>query len=77
MNWKLDTNSLYIWRIEGTPFGVEKVDNAYYLPFRMWGNARVYVTAFNKELSFRSRREAMAYTEKAVRIYQGAVIEAL
>lgn len=81
MNWKLDPNDPYIWQVEGTPFGVEKIDNACYAPFRLWNNRRVYIGRYTnegrKDLTFRSRREAMAYVEEAVREYQSQIITAL
>lgn len=80
MNWKLDPNDPYIWQIEGTPYGVDNVDLDTYAPFRLWNNRRVYVGEYTsegrKDLTFRSRREAMAYVEKAVRQYQAQAIEA-
>lgn len=82
MNWKLDPNDPYIWQVEGTPFGVEKIDNACYAPFRLWGKARLYVGAFGESgkrenVLFRLRREAMDYVEKAVKEYQAQIIEAV
>lgn len=74
MNWKLDTDNPYVWQVEGTPFGVEKIDNACYAPFRLWNSNRVYVGEYTdkgrKDLAFRSRREAMAYVEEAVKEYK-------
>jgi len=70
MNWKLDTDNPYVWQGVGTPFGVEKIGNACYAPFRLWNNNRLYVGEYTdkgrKDLLFRSRREAMDYVEKAV-----------
>ena len=81
MNWKLDTDNPYVWQVEGTPFGVEKIDHAYYVPFRLWNSNRVYVGEYTdkgrKDLAFRSRREAMAYVEEAVKNYQSQIITAL
>ena len=82
MNWKLDTENPYVWQVEGTPFGVEKIDRNTYVPFRLWGKARLYVGAFGESgkrenVLFRSRREAMAYVEKAVKQYQANIIEAV
>lgn len=81
MNWKLDPNDPYVWQVEGTPFGVEKIENACYAPFRLWNKARLYVGAFGKSgkrenVLFSSRREAMTYVEKAVKEYQAQAIEA-
>lgn len=77
MNWKLDTESLYVWNVEGTPFGVEKIDGNTYAPFRLWGKARAYVTREGEPLTFGSRREAMRYVEQAVKQYQESVIVGL
>ena len=82
MNWKLDTENPYVWQVEGTPFGVEKIDHVCYAPFRLWGKARLYVGAFGESgkrenVLFRSRREAMAYVEEAVKNYQSQIITAL
>ena len=81
MNWKLDPNDPYIWQVEGTPFGVEKIDNASYAPFRLWNNNRLYVGEYTsegrKDLLFRSRREAMDYVEKAVKSYRASIITAV
>lgn len=81
MNWKLDTENPYVWQVEGTPFGVDNVSRGAYAPFRLWNNRRVYVGEYTdkgrKDLTFRSRREAMAYVEKAVKEYQSQIITAL
>ena len=77
MNWKLDTNDPYLWQIEGTPFGVEKIDRAYYVPFRLWGRERIYVTKEGEPLAFSSRREAMRYTEEKTRQYLASAIRAV
>lgn len=78
MNWKLDTENPYVWQVEGTPFGVEKIDNACYAPFRLWNNNRLYVGEYTdkgrKDLLFRSRREAFAYVEKAVSEYKSKAV---
>jgi hypothetical protein len=77
MNWKLDTISLCVWNLEGTPFGVEKIDRGAYVPFRLWGiyNARIYVTKEGKPLLFTSKDEAMRYTEEKAKQYLSTVIE--
>ena len=79
MNWKLDPNNPYLWQVEGTPFGVEKIDRATYAPFRLWNNHRVYVGQYDdqgrKELTFPSRGEAQQYVEAAVREYRARIIE--
>lgn len=81
MNWKLDPNDPYAWQVEGTPFGVDNVNLDTYAPFRLWNNRRVYVGKYTdkgrKDLTFRSRREAMDYVEKAVKEYQAQIIEAV
>jgi hypothetical protein len=81
MNWKLDPNDPYAWQVEGTPFGVDNVDLDTYAPFRLWNNRRVYVGEYTdkgrKDLTFRSRREAMDYVEKAVKEYQANIITAV
>ena len=81
MNWKLDTDNPYVWQVEGTPFGVEKIDRNTYAPFRLWGNNRLYVGEYTsegrKDLLFRSRREAMDYVEEAVKNYQSQIITAI
>lgn len=81
MNWKLDTENPYVWQVEGTPFGVEKIDRNAYAPFRLWGKARLKVGEYTeqgrKDLLFRSRREAMAYVEEAVKNYRASIIEHL
>lgn len=81
MNWKLDPNDPYAWQVEGTPFGVDNVDFDTYAPFRLWNNRRVYVGEYTEQgrtdLTFSSRREAMAYVEKAVKNYQSQIITAL
>ncbi len=81
MNWKLDPNDPYVWQVEGTPFGVEKIDRATYAPFRLWNNRRVYVGEYDdkgrKDLIFRSQREAFAYVEEAVKEYKSQIIEAV
>ena len=78
MNWKLDTNNPYVWQVEGAPFGVEKIDTAYYVPFRLWGKSRVYVGSYSErgrtDLFFTNRREAFAYVEKAVKEYLESAI---
>lgn len=81
MNWKLDPHDPYAWQVEGTPFGVDNVSRGVYAPFRLWNNRRVYVGEYTdkgrKDLTFRLRREAMAYVEKAVRQYQANIITAV
>lgn len=81
MNWQLDINNPYVWQIEGTPFGVEKIDSATYAPFRMWNKSRVYVGKYTDEgrsnLTFKSRNEAFAYVEAAVREYRASIIAAV
>jgi hypothetical protein len=81
MNWKLDPNDPYVWQVEGAPFGVDNIDLDAYAPFRLWNNRRVYVGKYTdkgrKDLTFRSRREAMDYVEEAVREYQSQIITAL
>jgi hypothetical protein len=77
MNWQLDTDYPYVWRIEGTPFGVEKIDHAYYVPFRMWGSSRVYVTKEGEPIVFGSRQGAMKYTEGRAKEYLSSVIRAV
>ena len=81
MNWKLDPNDPYAWQVEGTPFGVDNVSRNRYAPFRLWNNRRVYVGEYTEQgrtnLTFSSRREAMAYVEKAVREYQANIITAV
>ena len=81
MNWKLDPNDPYAWQVEGTPFGVDNVSRGVYAPFRLWNNRRVYIGEYTsegrKDLTFSSRREAMAYVEKAVREYQANIITAV
>jgi hypothetical protein len=78
MNWKLDTDNPYVWQVEGTPFGIEKIDHAYYVPFRLWNKARLYVGAFQagkrESVTFSSRQEAMKYVEEAVKEYQNRII---
>ena len=74
MNWKLDTVNLYVWTVDSTPFGVEKIDNNLYVPFRLWSKSKVYVTNNGDVVSFSSRREAMRYVEKAVREYQERIV---
>ena len=75
MNWKLDTFNLYIWNLENSPFGIEKIDKGVYLPFRLWGKARVYVRKDNENLVFSTRQQAMKYTEGAYKVYLSKVIE--
>lgn len=81
MNWKLDTDNPYVWQVEGTPFGVEKIDHACYAPFRLWNSNRLYVGEYTeqgrKDLLFRSRRKAMDYVEKAVKSYRASIITAV
>ena len=81
MNWKLDPNDPYAWQVEGTPFGVDNVSRGVYAPFRLWNNRRVYIGEYTEQgrtdLTFRSRREAMAYVEKAVKQYQANIITAV
>ena len=81
MNWKLDPNDPYIWQVEGTPFGVEKIDRATYAPFRLWNKNRLYVGEYSEkgrsDLLFTNRREAFAYVEKAVESYRSSIIEAV
>lgn len=77
MNWKLDTTSLYIWNVEGAPFGVEKIDRGAYAPFRLWNKNRTYVTKAGKPLLFSSKREAIEYVEKAAKEYLCKVVEAV
>ena len=81
MNWKLDPADPYTWQVEGFPFGVEKIDRACYAPFRLWGKSRVYVGQYDntgrKDLLFRSRQEAFAYVEEAVKKYEESIIRAV
>lgn len=81
MKWQLDPNDPYAWQVGGFPFGVEKIDTACYVPFRLWGKARLYVgqqTARGREnILFRSRREAFAYVEEAVKKYEKSIIRAI
>ena len=77
MNWKLDENDPYTWQVEGAPFGVEKIDRAHYVPFRLWGSSRLYVMDRenrNENLYFTSRRDAFAYVEGAVKSYLSTII---
>lgn len=80
MNWKLETD-LFYWQVEGTPFGVEKIDSSCYVPFRLWGRERVYMGVYDhngkrKDLIFSSRREAMRFVEGKVKEYLESVITA-
>ena len=81
MNWQLDPNDPYVWQVEGFPFGIEKIDNACFVPFRLWGKARLYVGKYTdkgrENLLFRSRREAKAYVEEAVKKYEKSIIRAI
>ena len=81
MNWKLDPSDPYVWQVEGTPFGVDNVSRGVYAPFRLWNGNRVYIGEYTDkgraDLTFRSRREAMAYVEEAVKGYQSQIITAL
>jgi len=81
MNWKLDTDNPYVWQVEGTPFGVEKIDHACYAPFRLWNGNRVYIGEYTdkgrSDLTFRLRREAMAYVEEVVKNYRDSIVTAL
>lgn len=78
MNWQLDPNDPYVWQIEGSPFGVEKIDRGVYVPFRLWNKARVSVGIYSdsgrKTLTFSTRQEAMKYTEEAFKEYKSRII---
>jgi hypothetical protein len=82
MKWIADDRGWKGWRIEGTPFGVEMVDRACYVPFRLWNETRLYVRANesglaqnrNENLTFTSKAEAFAYVEEAVKKYQKQII---
>lgn len=79
INWKLDVNDPYVWQIENSPFGVEKIDNGAYAPFRLWNNARVYIgyTGENNKretVLFSTRFGAMEFLEKAYKEYLSTAI---
>lgn len=77
MKWIADDRGWKGWRIEGTPFGVEMVDRACYVPFRLWNDNRLYVRDEQDRgdnLTFTSKAEAFAYVEEAVKKYQKQII---
>ena len=78
MNWELDINYPYVWQVKNTPFGVEKINHACYVPFRLWNKNRIYIGKYSEKgrenLMFTSRQKAMLYVEQAVKNYQKQII---
>ena len=59
------------WQIDGTPFGIEKIDHRDYVVFRLWGKTRVYI----RDTGFSSRDMACLYLADMVEKYNSSIIE--
>lgn len=61
------------WKIEGFPFGIEKIAPRDYVVFRLWGSARVYMSV-TKDKGFTSRGMALLYLEEKVKQYKENIV---
>lgn len=68
--------------IAGTPIGIEKLDRACWLVYRVWGNERAYVTheviQYGKRVRdtkfFTSRASALEYAKQEVERYKQNIV---
>lgn len=61
------------WRVDGSPFGIEKIDARDFVIFRLWANRRVYL----RRDGFSSRAMALRYLEPMVSNYRNSIITAI